>query len=582
MLIFAAFFMSNTVSKLVFERLPHLEDEIAYLYQSKVFARGYAVVDIPDPNVSFWQPFVLDDWDSGNRFGKYTPGWPLVLAVGANLGTEWVVNAWLAALTMALLIRFATELFNRDVGLIAGILYLFSPMALLLNGTLMGHTSALFFATLFMYSYWRFEHGNHPFRCTLIAGVSLGMVVITRPVTSIAIALPFVVWSGVRLFQYLRQSRGAFWGNLRPYVVLGLATLVISSAIPIFNYFATDDPTQNLYELQWEYDRFGFGECCGRNGHNIQKGLRHARFDLSLTAADALGWQIGAVDDELQGHLRTEANFFRNTGLSFILLPIGLVVGVVLLVPRSRRRRELTWLIGWLVVAVAWCLFPFTLDDATQQDRTFSWIWLLMAYAWLFVPLVFILHESKADEIRPRWTWILLCVVLGLVLFQSAYWIGSQRYSTRYYYEALSAFVILSALPIGWLVQRWEKAKVAVYIVLLMFSMYAFYTYTTPRIDTLFRFNKVGQDRLDMITERRTSDAPLLILGTGDSGSVRWRAMGTYMAVTSPFLDSDIVFGWDNGWEGAREKILEQFPDREVIEVSLFEEDVFFPELGAG
>lgn len=67
-LAFFAFFMSALVSRTVFERLPHLEDEMAYLFQAKIFERGQLVVDTPDPRRAYWQPFVVDYEPTGKRF----------------------------------------------------------------------------------------------------------------------------------------------------------------------------------------------------------------------------------------------------------------------------------------------------------------------------------------------------------------------------------------------------------------------------------------------------------------------------------------------------------------------------------
>ena len=160
LLAFFAFFMSALVSRTVFERLPHLEDEMAYLFQARTYAGGNLVIPTPEPRRAYWQPFLIDQ--GGERFGKYTPGWPMQLAVGVLLGQTWIINAFYAALTVALVYRLGREIFNADVGVIAAALTAFSPMALLLDGTLMGHTAALFAATLFLYAYWRIERGKRP------------------------------------------------------------------------------------------------------------------------------------------------------------------------------------------------------------------------------------------------------------------------------------------------------------------------------------------------------------------------------------------------------------------------------------
>src|SRR5215207_164701 len=119
--------MSYFVSDRTFEHLPHLEDEVAYLWEAKLLARGQTVIDSPAPRRAYWQPFVVDF--SENRFGKYTLGWPLILSIGVLLGQTWVVNAFLSGLTVALVYRFGLEIFNPDVGVFAAALTAFSPMA---------------------------------------------------------------------------------------------------------------------------------------------------------------------------------------------------------------------------------------------------------------------------------------------------------------------------------------------------------------------------------------------------------------------------------------------------------------------
>jgi hypothetical protein len=100
-----------------------------------------------------------------------------------------------------------------------------------------------------------------------------------------------------------------------------------------------------------------------------------------------------------------------------------------------------------------------------------------------------------------------------------------------------------------------------------------------PRISALYHFNTINQEVIDAVERRRTGDAPLLVIvsapATGDD-RLRWRAHGSLMAVTSPFLDSEIVVAWDYLDEGVREAILDRFPDRQVIEMIARGNDAWF------
>lgn len=577
-LAFFAFFMSVLISRTVFERLPHLEDEVAYLYQARIFANGEITAPTPELQRTFWQPFVIDY--NGQRFSKYTPGWSAVLALGVIGGQTWLINALFASLTVALTFRLGKEVFNPDVGLIASALVAFSPMALLLNASLMGHTAALFYSTLFFYVYWRMEHGSSPLRWAVVAGLSLGMIVITRPLTAIAIGLPFIVWSASRLAYSLFCIRSLFLPTLKPLLVLSVCMLMLSSAIPLYNTATVGDSSVNLYTFVWSYDRVGFGECCGRNGHRLEKAYLHTRYDLSLTAADVFGWQIGGITPELENHLLLDSDAWEPFGLGFLLFPLGIVIGYW--ESRKSQKNDLSKfnlndfvpLILWGTGAIAWAFIPLGLSLDTIRDPIFSWFWVLLGISGLMLPLVFLIgYRSK----QRQWLWLLLTIPLGIVLVQMTYWIGSQRYSTRYYFEALSAFAIISALPIAWLTRRFSRKLI--YGILSIALIYSLYFYSTPRIRVLYRFNQISQEIIDEIEERRIGDQPVLVIITGtDTGDdrVRWRALGSTMVVTSPFLDSEIVGAWNFLAEGVRESIIEQFPDRQIIDMNAAGNDVWF------
>lgn len=511
-----SFFMSALISRTVFERLPHLEDEVAYLYQAKLLAGGHTVIPSPEPRRAYWQPFIVDR--GGLRFGKYSLGWPGTLAGGVLMGQPWVVNAWLAALTVALVYRLGSDVFNRDTGVLAAALTAFSPMALLLNGTLMGHTAALFWVTLFLWAYWQLEHRRRPLRWGVIAGIALGMILINRPLSAVGIAVPFIVWSTIRVVKwglpvlFLRDvgeslksflARNKEKWQIGALFAIAAMTLLVGAVIPLYNLAATGDATQNLYVFVWSYDKVGFGEGFGRHGHTLEKGIRQARWDLSLTAADMFGWQLGTITPELQEHLRENSDYWPVVGVSWVLLPFGLWIG---------RKR--------------------------------------------------------------RWVWLLLGVMVSLVAVHVAYWIGSQRYGTRYYYEGLVAAALLSAVPLAWLARHWKRWPV--YLGLGVVLVYGLYAYSTPRIMALYRFNQISPELIEAVEARRTDKRLILALVTGNN--VRWRAYGALMTVTSPYLDSEIVVALDNTQPGVREQILARFPDRQVIELLAEDNYAWFPD----
>lgn len=493
-LVMVAFGATLLVSRTVFERLPHLEDELAYVYQAQVFARGNIVLQSPDPHNPYWKPFVVNY--SGNRFSKYTPGWSLLLAPGVLMGFTPIINALFSALAIALTYRMSEEVFNADTGVIAALLMTFSPMFLLLGGSLMGHTAALACAMWFVYSYWRLEQKRRVLWWGLAAGFGLGLLTVNRPLTGIAISTPFVIYSGMRLGWVLIRQRALFWKTLYPLLALGGVTIIIGMLIPVYRFVATSNPFLNTYTLVWEYDKVGFGPDHGRIGHTWKMGWDTALDDLTLTAADMYGWQLEPFSLQQRDHLLRASSAYPGTGISYVLLPLGLIVGLLF----SRQR---------------------------------------------------------------RWTLLLAIIPLSIIIFQMAYWIGSQRYSTRYYFEGLAAATILSAILPGWIAH--QRGRWVTYLVFVGITVVSMNRYTIERLSILHGFNGVTQARVAEVMTQRETVKPTLVILTGND--MTWRANGTLMALTNAHLDSDIILARDRGDQRYRERILAQFPDREVIDM---------------
>lgn len=699
-LMLTSFITTWLVSDRVFEHLPHLEDEVAYLFQARLFARGDLVLRTPEPALAYWQPFVITDSKTGYKFGKYPLGYPALMSIGIDMGAIWIINAFSAMLSVGLVYKIGRVLFNSEVGLFASALMAFSPMALLLSGTMMSHTPAIFLFLLFWYSFIWIEKRRHPVHWGIMAGLALGLLVINRPLTAVAVSLPFILWAGIktvragvidtwRMLLWLdnwldrdRQLRGIphfrqLWAIshttklIIPYACIGILALAFSRATPIFNFTATGNPNENLYLRIWNYDRIGFGEGYGRSGHTITKGVRHARYDLSLTAGDLFGWAIQRPrnpDDptrflsngvrladlshpEIQKHLQESSAYFPLFGLSFFILPIGLFIGF-----------RAWWMQIWLLVASFWLIVPLYHNAGwLGNDEATLWAWVLGLLALILIPLViFILtyHDrppqrarfiswgwiitavitpiigwglmnwSGRDEFRTYgivlgfvfaliasyllvisdihhrqwtvrfewslWTWLLLAICTSLIGWHLAYWVGSQRYSTRYYSEALPAFALIGGLGlygiidyarqlVGWIFSSARQtAQFAVtcggYAFITILLLGSMYLYSIPRIHALYRFNNVSPYMADQIRARATDDRPILVMVNGQRGDISWRAYGSLMALTSPYLDSDIVAAWNYELSNdlIRERILARFADRQVIELNIKGTDAWF------
>src|SRR4030042_4879612 len=101
----------------VLEGLPPLEDEIAFLWEADVMADGEIYLASPPSPHSFLVPFVVDH--EGRRFGKYPPGWPAALSLGARAGAPWAVNPLLAGLGVWLIYRLGSRVAGQWIGVLA-------------------------------------------------------------------------------------------------------------------------------------------------------------------------------------------------------------------------------------------------------------------------------------------------------------------------------------------------------------------------------------------------------------------------------------------------------------------------------
>jgi hypothetical protein len=296
------------VTDRVFEAIPHIEDEIAYVWQAQAIAGGELTLPSPPEARSFLVPFVVDH--EGLRFGKYPLGWPALLAIGIRLGIRPWVNPLLAGLGVWLTYRLGKKILGETVGLLAAGLTLTSPFFLLNSGSLLSHPFGLVLSAAFALAWLdattQGEAGERgtSFRnlATWTAGLSLGLLALARPFTAVAIGLPFAIHG----LYFLGLGDG---GTRRRVLAIGLLALGIGSLNFLWQYAVTGDPLLNPYTLWWPYDQIGFGPGIGRseNGHNLRLAWVNTKASLRSGYGDLFGW----------------------LSYSWIFLPVGLLAAAV-------------------------------------------------------------------------------------------------------------------------------------------------------------------------------------------------------------------------------------------------------------
>ncbi len=310
------FIAAGLIAQTVLEQVPHLEDEVAYLFQAQVFAAGRLDTPAPLQSNCFFAPFVLDH--QGRRFGKYPPGWPALLAIGVRLGQTWWINAGGAALAVALTFRLGSELSNRHTAALAAWLAASSPFVLILAASLMSHTWCMALLTAFVWSFRRSViDSTRPLRWAFAAGTLLGMAFAIRPYTALAVGFPAMLYTLWRIRRWQAHWRHAW--------TLTVGFVAPALLVPLFNAIWTGDPLLSPYVLFWPYDRVGFGPGHGPQpeGNTLWIGLGEAVWVTGRLANWLHGWPALSLSFVILGFLFKPRRFWdlylAGTALSLIL-----------------------------------------------------------------------------------------------------------------------------------------------------------------------------------------------------------------------------------------------------------------------
>jgi hypothetical protein len=269
------------IADVVLERMPHVQDSVAYLFQAKTFALGRLWVPVPLHPDFFKHEFIV--MDHGRWFSKYPPGWPMLLALGVLAGAPWVVNPICAALSIYLIYKLGAEIYRPRVGLLAAGLGTVSPFFLFLSGSMMSHPSGLLFALLFAWCFWRATRSNRPIWPAAASGLAFGVGFLIRPYTMIAIALPFALSS---VLQISRRPRD---GLLR-YLPAVAAAVPFGVAFLAYNAYFTGNPFYPPQQLWWSFDSVGFGPQHGPWGFTPVDALNNTSRNLLELLEHTYGW----------------------------------------------------------------------------------------------------------------------------------------------------------------------------------------------------------------------------------------------------------------------------------------------------
>lgn len=288
-----------------FERVPHVQDELAYMFQAQTYAGGALYVPaLPEGPREAFEHYLLDHHD-GYWISAFTPGWPAMLALGVLLGAPWLVNPLLGVASIFLAQGVVQRLTNARTASISILILATSPWFIAMSASLMAHTFALFLLLLAWLLILRAEEGElkRAVLLVFIAGLSLGWLFLTRNLDGLLLGILtglFLLWRG---------------GVLRhPLTVISYSAgcVATGSLIFFYNYYFTGDSLlttlSDYYQRVWidGSNAFGFGQNIGSpegwghmelrtHEHSAFEGLINTLTNISALHTDFMGWGIGSL-----------------------------------------------------------------------------------------------------------------------------------------------------------------------------------------------------------------------------------------------------------------------------------------------
>ena len=232
--------------------VPHVNDEIAYTLQARLFAGGMRTgPPAAEPNL---QGFAM--WVSAPRsYSVFPIGWPLMLALGEALHLGVLVDPLLAMALPVLTWLLVRERLEEPVARLAALVIAVSPGVWLLAASRMSQTSVLVALLGLAVVVFRCRDATWAWWA---AGTAAAYVVLARPFDAVVVGIPLLL-AGL--------LRGPGLRARLPLVLLpGLAAAVVLADNHHVTGHALVFPVNQWFDTVWHRpgcNRLGFGPDLG-------------------------------------------------------------------------------------------------------------------------------------------------------------------------------------------------------------------------------------------------------------------------------------------------------------------------------
>ncbi|RYZ02903.1 MAG: hypothetical protein EOO73_29720 [Myxococcales bacterium] len=254
-----------------------VDDELAYAMQAGFFRRGH--VAGPELGVNPADTFTIP-----TRLGysiKYLPGEPILQIPGIFLGIPAISHLVVVLVTLLAWRRALTLSSGPRLAALSTIALACSPMVHFTSATGLSHASCLMWVVLMGLGY-ELAAGERAWRGALLAGLSFGAGVLTRPQSMIPIGA--VVGCALLVRLWRRRS----------YVGLGVLTVASAAGLLgllAYNRLLTGSPLRLPWFLQCGAEHYGFGKVWVSS--TFEHGVRTALENLLVVAVRCNAWLLG-------------------------------------------------------------------------------------------------------------------------------------------------------------------------------------------------------------------------------------------------------------------------------------------------
>jgi hypothetical protein len=290
--------ISSALNWFAFDRIPHIPDSVAYLFQAKYFAYGHLFLASPPDAAAFAIPHTIND--GAKWYSIFPPGWPAVLAIGVRLGAPWLVNPVLGGLTILLVHVLVSRLYTRRMAhTVVGLLAV-SPMFLFMSASFMAHPLSVVCSLIAWIGVINARKGGSS-GWAAIAGLALGGLILTRPFEGVLVGTATGLWAvGV----------GAKRLALPALLLLTLTGVTVGGLLLPYNRALTGqmtyDPITKSFDEKYYpgSNRLGFGRDIGNvgwgnldplPGHGPPDVVVNANRNLYMLNFELFGWSFGSL-----------------------------------------------------------------------------------------------------------------------------------------------------------------------------------------------------------------------------------------------------------------------------------------------